>query len=65
MKCNQCKFVEMRVMVRNEKEVVYYCPKCKEISKISVQQEQEILNQENEKKEEYYQTLEENINTTL
>ena len=55
----------MRVMVRNEKEVVYYCPKCKEISKISVQQEQEILNQENEKKEEYYQTLEENINTTL
>ena len=65
MKCNQCKFVEMRVMVRNEKEVVYYCPKCKEISKISVQQEQEILNQENKKKEEYYQTLEENINTTL
>ena len=65
MKCNQCKFVEMRVMVRNEKEVVYYCPKCKEISKISVQQEQERLNQENEKKEEYYQTLEENINTTL
>ena len=65
MKCNQCKFVEMRVMVRNEKEVVYYCPKCKEISKISVQQEQEILNQENEKKEAYYQTLEENINTTL
>lgn len=65
MKCNQCKFVEMRVMVRNDKEVVYYCPKCKEISKISVQQEQEILNQENEKKEEYYQTQEENINTTL
>lgn len=65
MKCNQCKFVEMRVMVRNDKEVVYYCPKCKEISKISVQQEQEILNQENEKKEEYYQIQEENINTTL
>lgn len=65
MKCNQCKFVEMRVMVRNDKEVVYYCPKCKEISKISVQQEQEILNQENKTKEEYFENQKENDTTIL
>ena len=33
-------------MVRNDKEVVYYCPKCREISKISVEEEKEILEKE-------------------
>lgn len=48
MKCKKDRLVEMAVMVRNDKEVVYYCPKCKDIAKISVEEEQEINNQENE-----------------
>ena len=48
MKCKKDRLVEMVVMVRNDKEVVYYCPKCKEIAKISVEEEEEINSQENE-----------------
>lgn len=48
MKCNKCKLIEMAVMVRNDKEVVYYCPKCKEIAKISVEEEEEINKKETE-----------------
>ncbi len=46
MKCKNDKLVEMVVMVRNDKEVVYYCPKCKDIAKISVEEEQEINEKE-------------------
>lgn len=35
----------MLVMVRNDKEVVYYCPKCREIVKISVEEEEKIVNE--------------------
>ena len=48
MKCKKDRLVEMVVMVRNDKEVIYYCPKCKEIAKISVEEEEEINSQENE-----------------
>ena len=41
MKCKLCKLIEMRVMARNEKEVVYQCPKCKEIQTISIEEEEE------------------------
>ncbi len=47
MKCKNCNLIEMRVMVRNDKEVVYYCPKCHEIAKISAEEEQKI-NKENQ-----------------
>lgn len=33
------------VMVRNDKEVVYYCPKCREIVKISVEEEKKIVSE--------------------
>lgn len=46
MKCKSCSLIEMMVMVRNSKEVVYYCPKCHEISKISVEEEKDILDKE-------------------
>ena len=46
MKCKNDNLVEMVVMVRNDKEVVYYCPKCKDIAKISVEEEQEINERE-------------------
>ena len=46
MKCKHCKLVEMAVMVRNDKEVVYYCPKCKDIAKITVEEEQRINEKE-------------------
>lgn len=46
MKCNKCKLVEMAVMVRNDEEVVYYCPKCKDIAKISTEEEQRINERE-------------------
>ena len=48
MKCNKCKLIEMAVMVRNDKEVVYYCPKCTDIAKITVQEEEEINKKETE-----------------
>lgn len=51
MKCKHCKLVEMAVMVRNDKEVVYHCPKCKDIAKISVEEEQEINEKENQNEE--------------
>lgn len=38
-------------MVRNEKEVVYYCPKCHEITKISTEEETKILNRAKEDEE--------------
>lgn len=47
MKCKNDTMVEMVVMVRNDKEVVYYCPKCKDIAKISVEEEQEMNEKEN------------------
>lgn len=43
VKCNICNLVEKMVMVRNEKEVVYYCPKCKSISKITIEEEKKII----------------------
>lgn len=43
MKCSNCNLVEMMVMVRNDKEVVYYCPKCKNISKITIDEEKKII----------------------
>lgn len=46
MKCKNCNLIEMMVMVRNDKEVVYYCPKCHEIAKISTEEEKEILDKE-------------------
>ena len=46
MKCKNDTLVEMVVMVRNDKEVVYYCPKCKDIAKITVEEEQEINERE-------------------
>ena len=49
MKCKNCNLIEMMVMVRNDKEVVYYCPKCHEIAKISTEEEKEILEKENQK----------------
>jgi len=49
MKCKKCsKSIEMVVMVRNDKEVVYYCPNCKDIAKISIEEEQEINERENQ-----------------
>lgn len=45
MKCHSCNLVEMMVMVRNDKEVVYYCPKCHEIVKISVEEEENIVSE--------------------
>lgn len=53
MKCKNCNLIEMRVMVRNDKEVVYYCPKCHEIAKISTEEEQKI----NKKKSRQLNTL--------
>nr|DAU93969.1 MAG TPA: cysteine-rich protein [Caudoviricetes sp.] len=50
MKCKNCTLIEMRVMVRNDKEVVYYCPKCHEIAKISIDEEQNILDKEKQVK---------------
>ena len=38
----------MMVMVRNDKEVVKYCPKWHEIAKISTEEEKEILDKENQ-----------------
>lgn len=52
MKCKQCKMIEMFVAVRNDKEVVYHCPKCHEILKISTEEEQKKLEKENEEKSE-------------
>lgn len=52
MKCKQCKMIEMFVAVRNKKEVVYHCPKCHEILKISTDEEQKELEKENEEKSE-------------
>lgn len=49
MKCNRCKLVEMLVMARNSKEVVYQCPKCLEINTIKVEQEEENDKQERAK----------------
>ncbi len=53
MKCNNCKLVEMLVMARNEKEVVYQCPKCKELVTIPVEQEEEIIRKQQEETQEY------------
>lgn len=38
MKRKNDNLVEMVVMTRNDKEVAYYCPKCKDIAKISVEE---------------------------
>lgn len=46
MKCKNCNLIEMMVMVRNNKEVVYHCPKCKDIAKISIEEEKNILDKE-------------------
>lgn len=43
MKCKTCNLIEMYVMVRNDKEVVYHCPKCKEIVKITVEEEKKAI----------------------
>lgn len=58
MKCNQCNLIEMAVMVRNDKEAVYQCPKCYEIAKISIQEEKRILEEEERLKKELIESNE-------
>lgn len=48
MNCHQCKLVEMLVMCRNDKEVIYQCPKCLTISKIAIEEEQKIIEEQQE-----------------
>lgn len=52
MKCHQCNLVDMRQMARNNEESVWQCPKCMTISKISIEEEQNILNQEIQENQE-------------
>lgn len=59
MKCNQCNLIEMAVMVRNDKEVVYQCPKCYEIAKITTEEEKMILEEEQKLKQELIEHEEE------
>ena len=37
MKCKKHKLIEMLLMARNDNEVVYQCPKCRDISVIKIE----------------------------
>lgn len=50
MKCKNCNLLEMFVAVRNDKEVVYHCPKCRDIVKISTEEEEKIIKEEKSRK---------------